>query len=169
MPAEFADKLTAEIIDFLRAIGISVVPGPVNDETFLPGIEVVDGGLVVDEAKLLYPGDLLHEAGHLAVTPARQRSALHGMVEITHEEPPVVETAAMCWSYAACIHLGIDPRVVFHEHGYHGRSESLLRNFELGLFLGVQALEDAGMTLSSADAAAVGKQPFPVMQYWLRD
>ncbi len=169
MAAEFQNAFAAKIIAFLREIGIRVTAGNVVDGAFLPGIEVIDGELVVDESKLLYPGDLLHEAGHLAVTPGELRSELHGKVEISNELPQVVELEAMLWSYAACLHLGLDPRVVFHEHGYHGQSEKLLRNFELGVFLGVHGLEAAGMTLSPSDASRLGIQPFPDMQKWLRD
>lgn len=163
------NDLTSKLIAFLRDIGIQVTYGSVNDETFLPGIEVVDGGLVVDESRLMYPGDLLHEGGHLAVTSQRARPLMQGMVEITDANPQVVEVEAICWSYAACVHLDIDPRIVFHKHGYHGRSESLLLNFEMGVFLGVPGLEAAGMSLSPSTAARTGKKPFPAMQKWLRD
>lgn len=169
MPAGLHDETVVKIFAFLRRIGMSLRTGEVNDETFLPGIEVVNGGLVVDEAKLKYPGDLLHEAGHLAVAPARSRPHLSGKVELLDSEPPVVELEAMLWSYAACLHLGLDPRIVFHEHGYHGQSESLLLNFELGVFLGVQGLEAAVMTLSPKAAADSNLEPFPVMQRWMRD
>lgn len=165
---EFQDPTAKKIAAFLSEIGISVRAGLVRENTFLPGIDVIDGGLVVDESRLLYPGDLLHEAGHLAVAPAAARSHLNGEVELPDEPPHVVELASICWSYAACLHIGLDPRVVFHEHGYHGRSESLLRNFEFGVYLGVSSLENEGMTLSPAVAGSE-QRPFPVMQKWLRD
>ena len=163
------DGVTELIVEFLLEIGIAVSAGEVDDASFLPGIEVVNGSLVVDISKLKYPGDLLHEAGHLAVSPAAQRSRLSGTVEDTHSAPQLIEMEAMLWSYAAALHLGIDPRIVFHKDGYHGQSESLLRNFGLGVFLGVHGLEKDGMTLSAADAAHSGRRPFPVMQKWLRD
>jgi hypothetical protein len=169
MPAEFHGELTGRIVTFLRQIGLSVVRASVKGDSFLPGIEVVDGGLVVDESKLKYLGDLLHEAGHLAVTPGTARSSMNGQVETPGVDPNVIESAAMCWSYAACRHLQIDPRIVFHEHGYHGRSESLLLNFELGVFPGVHELVTAGMTSTSVDPAALELPQFPSMRKWLRD
>jgi hypothetical protein len=162
-------NITLRIIDFLESIGISVSRGHVDDASFLPGIEVVSGGLVIDESKLRFPGDLLHEAGHLAVTPSRERGNLSGEVQTPGSVPEVIEVEAMLWSYAAAIHLELDPRVVFHKDGYHGRSESLLLNFSMGLYLGLNGLEDAGMTLSQASAAERGAEPFPVMQKWLKD
>src|SRR5687767_6736510 len=137
---KFKDPVTNTIVAFLREIGIDVRSDDVAENTFLPGIDVVEGGLVVDESRLLYPGDLLHEAGHLAVAPADLRPHLNGEVELSGDAPEVVELASICWSYAACIHLGLDPRVVFHEKGYHGRSAGLLQNFALGVFPGVASL-----------------------------
>jgi len=168
MSAEFSSEVVTKIITFLREIGIRVTAGAVPDETFLPGIEVDKGGLIVDETKLKYPGDLLHEAGHLAVTSSADREKMSGEVKTLEGEPPVIEVEAILWSYAACLYLHIDPRVVFHEHGYHGRSESLLQNFEFGVFLGVSHLEAVGMTLSPADAALHECEPFPAMQKWMR-
>ena len=169
MPREFDDDILGKIASFLTEIGILIKPGVVDNETFLPGIDVEKGALVVDEKKLLYPGDLLHEAGHIAVTPASLRHRLSGKVEASHSNPDTVEAAAISWSYAACAHLGLDPTFVFHEHGYHGRAEGLLLGFRLGVFPGLHELISAGMTSSEVDAERTGKRPFPSMQKWLRD
>ena len=164
MPDETVDK----ILTFLEEIGIPAKDGEVADDTFLPGIDVRNGTLVVDRRKLRYPGDLLHEAGHIAVSPAALRSRLSGKVDLPEAPPHLVELEAILWSYAACLHLGIDPRVVFHDDGYHGRAAALLQNFELGVFHGVNGLVAAGMTISADAAAASGGKPFPAMQKWLR-
>lgn len=44
--------------------------------TLLAGIAIREGVIIVDAEKLSYPGDLLHEAGHIAVTPAHKRQCL---------------------------------------------------------------------------------------------
>jgi hypothetical protein len=163
---KFQNDIVERMVSFLDEIGIPVRPGHVNDDTFLPGIEVVEGGLIIDEAKLLYPGDLLHEAGHLAVASRELRNKLSGKVEIPKADLNVIESAAMCWSYAACIHLDLDPRVIFHEHGYHGHSQDLLLNFELGVFPGVHELVSAGMTRTVSEPGAL---KFPAMEKWTRD
>jgi len=64
-----------QIVTFLRATGISVEPvAHLEGVTFVPGIRIASGArLLVNEESLLWPGDLLHEAGHLAVVPAEQR------------------------------------------------------------------------------------------------
>lgn len=74
----FADPLTARISDFLQEIGVGVRACALPEPCFLPGIHIQQGKLLVDETRLLYPGDLLHEAGHLAITPAPRRVELHG-------------------------------------------------------------------------------------------
>ena len=163
------DDVTSVILAFLKEIGLPVKESDVSDASFLPGIEVVNGGLIVDRTRLKYPGDLLHEAGHLAVVPASVRSGLSGEVKTPGENEDVVEVMALLWSYAACLHLGLEPRVVFHEHGYRGHSQALLNNFQLGLFPGLHHLEAAGMTIARADPTRLELLPFPVMQRWLRD
>ena len=44
---------------------------------------------------------------------------------------------AIAWSYAAAVHLGLDPAVVFHEAGYRGGSGSLIENFAQERYIGV--------------------------------
>jgi hypothetical protein len=53
---------------FVESIDLSVQEQTLPHPTFLPGLELISNGIAFDPARLLYPGDLLHEAGHLAVT-----------------------------------------------------------------------------------------------------
>ena len=161
---------TAELIaHFLRDIGIEVLSTTIQKETFLPGIEVDRGRLLVDESRLKFPGDLLHEAGHLAVAPAQIRSSLSGEVNLPDANMHTIESQAMTWSYAAARYLELDPEIVFHEHGYRGKSQSLLQNFSLGIFFGLDGLVAAGMTAVGQRAAELGVPPFPHMLKWMRD
>jgi hypothetical protein len=166
---DFSDPLTAKIAGFLTEIGIEVIAARIAEETFLPGILVKNGSLLVDESKLAYPGDLLHEAGHIAVTPGALRTSLNGVVAESDEHIEALEAAAIAWSYAAAMHLGIDPRVVFHQGGYRGNAEALLLSFSLGVSPGVGLLQSAGITAAGALAAESGAQPYPAMLKWLRD
>jgi hypothetical protein len=70
----FANPLTERLADFVRGIGIDVRPAQLPGPTFLPGIDVRDGILLIEEQRLAYPGDVLHEAGHLAVTDPAERT-----------------------------------------------------------------------------------------------
>jgi hypothetical protein len=165
----FADPLTAQIADFLIGIGIPVEPAELQDDAFLPGISAVRGGLLVDESRLAYPGDLLHEAGHIANMPSWAREAQDGNVDVPGLDTGSLEWAAIPWSYAAALAIGIDPAVVFHEGGYAGRAEGLVQTFRLGGMFGVHLLESAGLTATGARAAELGVEPFPHMLRWLRE
>ena len=169
MNHRFRDPITDKIAAFLVEIGIPVSQGPVAAGSFLPGVAVASGGLVVDEAGLLYPGDLLHEAGHLAFAPSAIRATLSGEIVIPGVNADVVEVQAICWSYAASIFLDIAPEIVFHENGYRGRSASILLSFGMGVYVGLPGLEAAGMAFGPAEAARREIEPFPAMQKWLLD
>ena len=151
------------ILAWLQEIGLEVRLAPLTDESFLPGVTLAAGGLTVDPQRLLYPGDLLHEAGHLAVMPPARRAVAssHAGGEIADE------IAAQCWSYAAAVHLGITPEVVFHVHGYKGAAESLIQRYREGQ-IGVPLLQWMGLTLDAQRAAEAALPPYPHMLRWLR-
>ncbi len=151
------------IVDFLSGIGLALRIEPLDAPTFLPGVTLAPNALIVDPAKLLHPGDLLHEAGHLAVmTPERRAEAAPNAGDNMGDE-----IAAQAWSYAAAVHLGLPPEVVFHQHGYHGSAESLIARYAQG-HAGVPLLQWMGLTLDAKRAAAIGLLPYPHMQRWLR-
>lgn len=164
----FKNELVRKLADFLNGIGIETISHRLDGETFLPGIEVNEGRLLVDEASLLYPGDLLHEAGHLAVMPRSMRPRLSGKLLEAGENMELVELAAMAWSYAACIHLGIDPAVVFHPAGYKGKSQALLLSFNLGVYPGACHLQALGLAVAGRDAVGPDR-PYPHMLKWVAD
>jgi hypothetical protein len=164
-PGPFEDPLVSRITGFLLSIGVPVARGDTPECTFLPGIEVRSGVIIIDEIKLLYPGDLLHEAGHLAMLPPSQRASAQGHLG----DNGGFEMAAIGWSYAAAIHLALPPAVVFHEAGYRGGSGSLLENFAAGRYLGVPMLEWVGLTVGERRAKALGIKPYPSMLGWVRE
>ncbi|MCC6726578.1 MAG: aspartyl/asparaginyl beta-hydroxylase domain-containing protein [Saprospiraceae bacterium] len=152
----------ALISQFLKGIGLEPKPQQWEAETFLPGIKIENGGLFYDPDKLVYPGDLLHEAGHLAVMTAEERALLSGNVGEGDENAMGNEIAAILWSYAAIKHIGLPPSVVFHEEGYKGQSDWFISNFEKEKnYIGLPLL--AWMGLANAESSA-----FPSMLRWLR-
>jgi GNAT superfamily N-acetyltransferase len=142
-----AQHLLDRILPFLREL--------------LPGIQPIANGLRVDTAALLYPGDLLHEAGHLAVMTPGRRAA-----EFPTSTDAAEEMATLAWSYAAAVHLGLPPEVVFHEHGYRGQAQALLQSFQSEQPIGLPYLWWIGLTTQSFPG-----QPsiFPRMTRWLRE
>lgn len=165
----FCNPLTAKMVDFIREIGIEVVEKNLEEETFIPGIYIEKGKLLVDEQKLLYPGDLLHEAAHIAMVPSRLRCYASGNVGQIEAIGNSYEIEAIAWSWAAVVALGIDPEILFHNKGYKGLARGLLFNFQMGVYIGIKGIEDAEMAYSNNKAAELGGEPFPIMQKWLRD
>jgi hypothetical protein len=158
------DPVSEQIIEFLKEIGLGVRLMPISTETFLPGICLEPGGLMVDPEALKYPGDLLHEAGHLAVMTAEQRAAATANAGSDMGD----EIGAQCWSYAAAVHLGIPPEVVFHSDGYKGAAKTLTVAFGAGS-LGVPLLQWMGLTLDAKRAVETCAEPYPKMLRWLRE
>lgn len=160
------EQSTQIILSFLSDIGILYQFELIKEKTFLPGIKISNGTLIIDNEQLLYPGDILHEAGHLACMPPEIRRDLNDNLPNTDLHAGG-EMMAIGWSYAACIFLKLDAEVVFHEHGYKGGSASLLENFEQSRFIGVPLLQWHGMTFDDQNAKTLGFEPYPVMQKWL--
>lgn len=148
------NELTVKITEFLTSIGLEVRFTPLPSHTFLPGLKIEKGTLLVDVSQLAYPGDILHEAGHLACMPPEIRKTMDDDLE-PGDLHSGGELMAIAWSYAASIHLDIDPAVVFHKDGYKGGSQTILDNFSKGHYFGVPLLQWCGMT----DA-------YPTMRSW---
>jgi hypothetical protein len=77
------------------------------------------------------------------------------------------EIAAQTWSYAAAVHLGIAPEIVFHPSGYKGSAERLIETYRDGK-AGVPLLQWMGLTLDRERAASLSIPPYPHMIRWLR-
>ena len=158
----FADQLVARLVDFVRSIGIDVQATELAEPTFVPGLDIRGGALLIDAERLAYPGDILHEAGHIAVSDPAVRSR----PELKPSDGE--EIATLAWSYAAARHLKLAPEVVFHPDGYKGGASSLVENFTAGHYIGVPLLQYFGLTVEPRLAAARGVEPYPHMLRWLR-
>jgi hypothetical protein len=155
---------TEKIVAFLAEIGIEVVRTELHQQTFMPGVMADRAAILIDESRLLYPGDLLHEAGHLAVIPPEKRKRVQGNMGDRGEE-----MMAIAWSYAASVHLALEPSVVFHDGGYRGWSKAFIENFTNGRYVGVPMLQWIGLTADNKRAKEMGVEPYPYMIKWLLD
>lgn len=157
-----------KILSFLTDIGIQIIEKEL-DATFLPGLNLGANCIYIDFEKLLYPGDLLHEAGHLAVTTGLERKLI-GTDKISKDWPTNgEEIGAILWSFAAAKHLDLPLEFVFHPDGYKNDSKWLISNFSSETYIGLPFLEWIGLTLGKERAFKENKEPFPKMIKWLRD
>lgn len=142
------------IADFLGQIGVPVIVEPVA-KSLLAGIDVREGAVRIDPELAVYPGDLLHEAGHYAVTEPALRAGLASVAD-----DPGEEMAAIAWSAAAATACGIDLAVLFHDGGYDGGSAAMRAAFADGAAgPGAPLLAWYGM---------VAPEGYPAMARWLR-
>lgn len=153
----------AAIVAFLTRVGIPVSAETLPADGFLPGISVRQGALVYDPDRLEWPGDLLHEAGHIAVTDPALRPSLSAP-----SDDPGEEMAAIAWSWAAAMEIGLAPEILFHEGGYRGGGKALIENFSNGRDVGVPWLAAWDMTTEIRRARAEGAAAYPSMRRWLR-
>jgi hypothetical protein len=160
-----ADSATAVIATFLEQIGLPLHFCAISEPTFLPGIRIERGELLVDEARLRYPGDLLHEAGHLALLPTERRAAVTGDAG----DNAGYEMGAIAWSYAAALYIGLDPAIVFHGDGYRGSAQAILENFASGRYIGVPILQWLGLTVSGSGNQEQEVSAYPHMLKWLAE
>ncbi|MEQ7798606.1 hypothetical protein ABDJ41_02235 [Pedobacter sp. ASV1-7] len=157
------------ILSFLKEIGIAVIERELSESTFLPGLSLGPNCIYVDYSRLLYPGDLLHEAGHLAVTTSEQRNQIGTTAADANWPTDGEEIGAILWSYAALKHIGIPAQIVFHENGYKNDSQWLIDNFSNGIYIGLPFLEWIGIALGKERAEKEGKSEFPLVLKWIRD
>lgn len=65
-----------KICAFLQTANFPVSVAPISGKTFVPGLAIVEGSILIDPDTESFPGDLLHEAGHIAVCAPELRSKL---------------------------------------------------------------------------------------------
>lgn len=158
----FSNPLVLKLTDFVRSIGIEAQACSIDWKTLFPGLDVRTGVVLVDESKLIHPGNILHEAGHIAVHDPARRS------RPTFSPSKGEELGALAWSYAAIVHLGLGAETVFYPGSFTGWATALIENFSEGRYLGVPLLQRYGMAFEARLARERGVEPYPHMIRWLR-
>ena len=162
----FRDPRLQRMSEFLGSIAIPMVAGRVDVPTSFPGSLIARGSLIVDEEKLVAPGDALHEAAHIALAPAeRRRSDFSFLNDADGGEE--ITTIAWCW--AALLVLDIEPEEIFHGTAYpRGDSPSIIDAARKGVYIGFPLLQFWGMAFDEPNARVRGVEPYPHMVRWLR-
>ena len=158
----FSDPLVVKLVNFVRSVGIGVESCSIDRKTQFPGLDIRTGSVLVDESRLIHPGNILHEAGHIAVHDPARRS------EQKFRPSNGEELGALAWSYAAIVHLGLPAELIFYPGSYTGWAESLIENFAEGRYLGVPLLHRCGMAIEPRQASLDGEAAYPHMLRWVR-
>ena len=162
------DSFIAKILDFLEETGVKYTCSTIVNKTFLSGLELKKGVLHIDINKIKYPGDILHEAGHIAICEPIFRPLLDGDVYKNglaigreHQALCAEEMAATAWSVAAVKYLELPMELIFHQESYKGSANNLSDAFENNEHFGQPLLDAWEMTCP--------KSGFPNMVLWLRE
>jgi hypothetical protein len=166
-PGYDAEQYLQTCISFLNEIGIQTCFEKLEEPCFLPGLSIRNGTIIIDREALSYPGDILHEAGHIAVVAAAERHTLTASAIEKRENREAEEMMAIAWSYAACMHLGLDPYIVFHDDGYKGGGSYIADNFGNKNYFGLPMLQWKGMALDEVNAAKQNLPAYPRMMKWV--
>ena len=133
------------IIEFITRIGIPVRPTKLADDTFIPGIKIIKGELLYDDHQILSYGDLIHEAGHIALMSPSERREISGNVAEFRTPAQDDELAVILWTYAVHKEIDIPIEIIFHEEGYKGDSEWLINQLQSGQYIGLPLLAYLGL------------------------
>lgn len=148
-------------------------------DTFIPGAWIESETLWCEPTRLECIGDLLHEAGHLALTPSRFRflwtrtefdgDAVQSIPLLLRcgQENPLFrhlidgdEQAAIAWSYAAAISIGLEPTTLhLHQH-FDGQWKEIVNALKVKRHAGVNNLQHVKLT---------SRANFPQMVRWLQE
>jgi hypothetical protein len=126
------DESIALILSFLDRIGIPYREMPLSEGTFLPGVTIEQGAVCFDRTNLVYAGDVLHEAGHIAVTPPAERASLGQAVLDVQPANESLEIGVLLWTFLAAKEIELPVEVVFHAGGYKKDAGWLIQQFESG-------------------------------------
>lgn len=167
----------AKAVRWLRGIGFAVEEGTRYTTAFNRGVWLEGGLVIVYDPDEAHAGDLLHEAGHLAILPSCIRRFVRpGDIEdfvlepirqylqdhpdaMSYPEDPVARAClqagdpeAIAWSYAAALAAGLDPRVTC-EKGFSDPDdgERVLYGLSRGAYLGINGLRASGFMESTRD------------------
>jgi hypothetical protein len=162
----FRDARLARMVSFLDTIGIEMRAGAVDVPTIFPGSLIDRGSLVIDEAKLVAPGDALHEAAHIALAPPERRA---GDTAFLDGADGGEELTTIAWCWAALLRLDIAPEDIFHGTAYpRGDSEMIIAQARRGVYIGFPLLQAWQMAFDEPNARLRGVDPFPHMVRWVR-
>ena len=163
------------VVDFINSIGIEAkfVDGA---NGFLDHVVIKNGTIEISPKASV--GDVLHEAGHLAIIPKKFRHLADGDIDdsvenifsliqdLDGDHPDMIamlqcsDTEATAWAWAAGKNLNIEEDKIIENHSYEGTGESIRLALRMRSYLGINGMAAAGM---------VKQREYPSMIKWTQD
>jgi hypothetical protein len=181
------DPTNAMLVRFLRKIGIECTFEE-GASGFLEQIEIRHGKLFIQPK--CFSGHILHEAGHIAITPSRWRHLLHGDVKYAqtkmfeelqemrlHPDHPLEramlqnsDPEVTAWAWAIGHHLELSSQqIIDHTRSknyYAGAGPQIAMMLEARAYIGIHGLSHAGFCCPRVSLA--GKPVYPKLEFWLQ-
>ncbi|QMI49718.1 hypothetical protein [Burkholderia sp. MBR-1] len=171
------------VVTFLNEIGI-VSRYEVGATGFVEGCRIDRGTLAIDPKCRV--SSLLHEAGHLAITPSCFRALMDGnlytgqrhMLEIVqktaaHPDDPLYRAAIQCsdpeataWAWSAGVALGLPDVEIVRDDEYEGEGAAIRLSLQCRMYVGVHGLAHAGFC---AIRPRVGVEAWPKLNFWTQE
>lgn len=178
-----AQETRDEVMHFLNGVGVAAryEDGATG---FSEGCFIAQGELHVDPDCRI--STILHEAGHLAITPRRFRSLMNGdlragqraMLKIVDEagvypDDPLYRAVIQCsdpeataWAWAAGTELGLPGEEIVRNDEYGGGGEAIRLALRMRAYIGVHGLAHAGFC---ATRERNGVAAWPHLHFWTQE
>jgi hypothetical protein len=177
--------------EFVKSIGlpITVASAEAVAKAFTPHILIRDGEMLVDLDNV-FPGDILHEAAHVAITPPKFRALCNGglkavfkaMRDFAMENPTGLHTypenalvraimqcdeqEAIAWQYAAAREIELPDEWLFPEGSFEGHGDDHLIRLKLSSHYGINGLQAAKWTVIRKNPH-IDLPVYPKLAFWL--
>lgn len=177
--------MLATVIDFLGAIGLEVCNTDQVQGSFVPGVHIEKGSLVIDPTCRV--SDLLHEAGHLACIPKQFRHLASGdlnecMETMTEHlrtlevDSPLYRSIIQCsdpeataWAWAAGKFLGLKSERIIEKDQYDGEGNFIRVCLEMNRYIGIHGLAHAGFCAQNKSIGKLRNMPtYPHLAFWMQ-
>ncbi|CAB3754853.1 hypothetical protein [Paraburkholderia humisilvae] len=175
-----APRTRDRVVSFLNEIGIES-RFEVGATGFVEGCRIDQGALAIDPNCRV--SSLLHEAGHLAITPSCFRALMDGnlyagqreMLEIVeritaHPDEPLYRAAiqysdpeATAWAWSAGVALGLPDVEIIRDDEYENDGAAIRLSLQVRMYVGIHGLAHAGFC---AIRARDGVQAWPKLNFW---
>jgi hypothetical protein len=176
------------VLKFLADIGLEFRLVDEANNGFINHIQIKNGVLLIDPYS---PApDILHEAGHLAVTPSRWRRLASGnMADVhrlmfydlnemnLHPDHPLSRAAinsgdveATAWAWAAGKHIGLEDHeiIVFNDpSAYNGDGKGIAFMLHSCTYFGIHGLQHAGFC-RAGNFGYKHLPKYPELAFWLQ-